>query len=80
MWCFFGTSRDESEVRPQRLAPTSVLPATTSSATPKRRRDPNFNLTRDDARVAMGDNMPASYLAQERPDPVVRGYLDSRSE
>lgn len=25
----------------------------------------------------MGDNMPASYLAQERPDPVVRGYLDS---
>jgi hypothetical protein len=21
--------------------------------------------------------MPASYLAQERPDPVVRGYLDS---
>lgn len=39
--------------------------------------DPNFNLIRDDARLAMGDNMPASYLAQERPDPVVRGYLDS---
>jgi SIR2-like domain len=39
--------------------------------------DPNFNLIRDDARLAMGDDMPASYLAQERPDPVVRGYLDS---
>jgi hypothetical protein len=39
--------------------------------------DPNFNLIRDDARLAMGDNMPGSYLAQERPDPVVRGYLDS---
>jgi hypothetical protein len=39
--------------------------------------DPNFNLIRDDARLAMGDNMPASYLAQQRPDPVVRGYLDS---
>jgi hypothetical protein len=38
--------------------------------------DPNFNLIRDDARLAMGDNMPGSYLAQERPDPVVRGYLD----
>jgi hypothetical protein len=24
----------------------------------------------------MGDNMPASYLAQELPDPVVRGSLD----
>jgi hypothetical protein len=34
--------------------------------------DPNFNLIRDDARLEMGDNMPASYLAQERPDPVVR--------
>jgi hypothetical protein len=38
--------------------------------------DPNFNLIRDDARLAMGDNMPGSYLAQE-PDPVVRGYLNS---
>jgi hypothetical protein len=37
VWCFFGTSRDESEVRPQRVAPTSVLPATTSTATTKRR-------------------------------------------
>jgi hypothetical protein len=25
----------------------------------------------------MGDNMPAGYLAQERLDPVVRGYLGS---
>jgi hypothetical protein len=35
--------------------------------------DPNFNLIRDDARLAMGGSMPASYLAQERPDPLVRG-------
>ena len=39
--------------------------------------DPNFNLIRDDARLAMEENMPASYLAQQHPDPVVRGYLDS---
>jgi hypothetical protein len=39
--------------------------------------DPNFNVIRDDARLAMGENLPASYLAQERPDPIVRRYLES---
>jgi hypothetical protein len=39
--------------------------------------DPNFTLVRDDARLAMGEDMPASYLTQERPDAVVRRYLDS---
>jgi hypothetical protein len=39
--------------------------------------DPNFNLVRDDARLAMGEHMPASYLVQQRPDEVVRRYLDS---
>ena len=39
--------------------------------------DPNFNLIRDDARLAMGEDMPASYLAQERPDAIIRRYLDS---
>jgi hypothetical protein len=39
--------------------------------------DPNFNLIRDDARLAMGEDMPVSYLAQQRSDPVVRRYLDS---
>ena len=41
--------------------------------------DPNFNLIRDDARVAMKANMPASYLVQEHPDEIVRCYLDSLS-
>jgi hypothetical protein len=39
--------------------------------------DPNFMIIRDQARVVMGENLPASYLVQEEPDPVMREYLDS---
>jgi hypothetical protein len=39
--------------------------------------DPNLSVIRDDARLAMGDDMPASFLAQQQPDPIVRRYLDS---
>jgi len=37
--------------------------------------DPNFNLIRDDARMVMGDDLPPSYLVQQRTDPVTRRYL-----
>jgi SIR2-like domain len=42
-------------------------------------RDPNFNLIRDEARMAMGDKLPASYLVQEqkRIDQVTKTYLGS---
>jgi SIR2-like domain len=39
--------------------------------------DPNFNIIRDDARVVMGENMPSSYLVQQRPNPVMERYLAS---
>lgn len=39
--------------------------------------DPNFNLIRDEARMVMGDAMPASYLVQQHVDPVTLGYLRS---
>jgi hypothetical protein len=39
--------------------------------------DPNFNLIRDEARLAMGDAMPTSYLVQQQLDSVTRSYLNS---
>jgi hypothetical protein len=39
--------------------------------------DPNFNLIRDEARAVMGEAMPASFLVQQRVDPVTRAYLSS---
>lgn len=38
-------------------------------------RDPTFNLLRDEARMVMGSNMPASYLVQEHKDPITEEYL-----
>lgn len=38
-------------------------------------RDPTFNLLRDEARMVMGSNMPASYLVQENRDPITEEYL-----
>jgi hypothetical protein len=39
--------------------------------------DPNFGLLHDEARLAMKDSMPASYLVQGRPNIVKEAYLRS---
>jgi hypothetical protein len=39
--------------------------------------DPNFTMIQDEARLAMGSNMPASYLVQGRPNRVRDSYLRS---
>lgn len=39
--------------------------------------DPNFNLIRDEARMVMAGDLPASYLVQQRTDAVTTRYLGS---